>query len=106
VSDLSALKVGDSVWIVPDQQRGRAVTVEKVGRLYLKTSGGWRVQRADGYGEYGVRAWASEADWRADTEADAAWLEFYRGIIPWRRPPALTAEQIRAVAAQLGIVVT
>lgn len=107
MSDLSAFKVGDTVWWVPRHGLPRERTVTKVGRLYLTLDGREEVVRATGRdrnNNWGAAHPNREA-YDAAVADDRAWGEFVQAVYRLRRPAHLDAARIREIAALLGITV-
>lgn len=105
------LKVGDSVYVVYGNRRGLAqyATVESVGRKWAKLSGYHpRVNLEDMYldgGNYSSpgACWRSKEEYEAEVKRKAVWSALVSRLAFSQVPNDISAEQIIAIAKQLGI---
>lgn len=106
------VKPGDKLFCVTNGYGGpqtREVEVESVGRkwAYLKGRGGDRFDiktgRLDGRGfTSNANVYFSEADWCAETEADALFIRF-RQSVSYARKQGITVASITEAAKLLGV---
>lgn len=106
MADLSGVKVGDRLWLVPRDTRrvGRAVEVLRVGKKYVYHTSGTAVIKTG----FGVELWAelflSEEAYQLDAQRREAWGYLGRRISSTAYPPAAaTIDNIKQARALLGL---
>jgi len=107
------LKVGDTLYIVPEQRRGNPYTVPitKVGRIWYTCGEGWRKERvhiermfvdAGGYAPH-AKAWTSEQAYSDYKALEAEWSVLRKACSVYTPPDDVTINQIREALKALGL---
>lgn len=105
-------KVGQTLWYYPshyaNSRKGFEVTVESVGRKWVRLSSGMRVEKSsrvvDG-GEYSSpgELWLDEEEHQKHQELSSTWRAFLAGMSWHQLPKGLTLEKIEAMKKLLEV---